>query len=113
MDVLSRDKIARIRDLNDRFRKSFQGGKILLTQSVSDLPDMVKAAALCEVQKFDAFTEANDPTNEHDFMMFEFCNRDFIFSITYYDKKMEHGSPDSADPDVTTRIGALMMVSDW
>jgi hypothetical protein len=46
-------------------------------------------------------------------MMFEFCNRNFIFSITYYDKKMEHGSPDSADPDVTTRIGALMMASDW
>jgi hypothetical protein len=79
MHVLSKDKVARVRDLNDRFIKRFQGGKILLTQSVSDLPDMVKAAALYEAQKFDAFTEANEPTNEHDFMMFEFCN--FIFRL--------------------------------
>jgi len=113
MEVLSRDKVAEIRRLNDQFRTTFRGGQIVLTQSVADLPDMVKAAALCEVQKFSAFTEKNDPTNEHDFLAFELCNRCFIFSIVYFDLKLEHGSPDPADPNVTRRIGTLMMAHDW
>lgn len=37
---------ARIRDLNDAFRKTFAGGKMVMTASVAALPDMVKASAL-------------------------------------------------------------------
>jgi hypothetical protein len=40
-DVLSPDKVAFIRELNDRFRTSFQGGQIVLTRGVATLPDMV------------------------------------------------------------------------
>jgi hypothetical protein len=113
MDVLSGDKVARIRELNDAFRTSFRGGKILLTQSVADLPEMVKTAALQKVAEYTDFNEKNDPCEEHDFLSFELCNRTFIFSIVYYDKKLEHASPDPTDPAVTERIGTLMMSSDW
>jgi hypothetical protein len=110
MDVLSRAKVARIRELNDNFRNSFRGGKILLTQSVAELPDMVKAAALCKVATFKDFNEAN---GENDFLKFELCNRSFVFIISYYDLKMEHGSPDPSDPNVAVRIGTLMQSHDW
>jgi hypothetical protein len=46
MDVLTNDKVARIREINDNFRNSFRGGQALLTASIAELPDMVKASAL-------------------------------------------------------------------
>jgi hypothetical protein len=70
---------------------------------------MVKAAALQQVAVFKDFTEENDRHGDRDFLSFELCNRTFIFSITYYDKKLENGSPDPADPNVTRRVGTLML----
>jgi hypothetical protein len=59
MDVITRDKVERTSDLKDNFRRSFKGGKILLTASVAELPDVVKSAALHKVATFTEFTEAN------------------------------------------------------
>jgi hypothetical protein len=74
---------------------------------------MVKAAALHQVSTFKDFTEANDGSGEHDFLTFQVCDRTLIFSIVYYDLKMEHASPDPADPSVTVRLGTLMHSYDW
>jgi hypothetical protein len=38
-------RTARIRELNDAFRRTFAGGKVTVTAGVYALPDMVKAAA--------------------------------------------------------------------
>jgi hypothetical protein len=97
--------------LNDQFRTTFRGGKVL--PSVSAMPDMVKAAALHKVATFTDFNEANNPHGENDFIKFELCNRSFIFVISYYDLTMEFGSYDPSDPSVTTRVGTLMSASDW
>jgi Protein of unknown function (DUF3768) len=113
MDVLTKDKVAKIRHLNDAFRSSFRGGQILLTQGVAELPDMVKAAALHQVATFTEFTEDNDPHGEHDFLSFEASNRKFFFKIDYYDLTMEHGSEDPADPAKTKRVGTLMLSSEY
>ena len=113
MDVLSKDKVERILQFNDVFRSSFRGGKILLTASVAELPDMVKAAALHQVAQYNDFTEANDPNGTHDFLKFELSNRSFIFSIVAYDKNLEFESPDPTDPDKTILVGTLMQNSDW
>ena len=37
----------------------------LLTASVAELPDMVKAAALHQVAQYKDFAEANDPNGTH------------------------------------------------
>ena len=55
---------ARIRDLNDAFRKTFAGGKMVMTASVAALPEMVKASALVKLAEFDDFTPENDPHGE-------------------------------------------------
>lgn len=113
MDIHTRNELAEIRRLNDEFRATFRGGQIVLTQSVADLPEMVKAAALFKVGQFTDFNEKNDPHQEHDFLNFELCNRNFIFKIDYYDLSMEFGSEDPADPNVTKRIGTLMLSHDY
>ena len=90
---------ARIRDLNDAFRRTFAGGNVVMTAGVDALPDMVKAAALQKAATFDEFSEDNDPYGEHDFGSFELCGRKFFWKIEYYDRAMEHGSEDPSDPD--------------
>ena len=40
------DRTARIRELNDAFRKSFVGGKVMLTQTVDGLNEIEKATLL-------------------------------------------------------------------
>ena len=112
MDVLSKDKVERIRQLNDAFRSSFRGGKILLRASVAELPDMVKAARTASGRPVQR-TEANDPNGTHDFLKFELSNRSFIFSIVAYDKNLEFESPDPTDPDKTILVGTLIQNSDW
>ena len=82
-------KIAR---LNDAFRTSFSGGQVMFTPGVAELPDMVKAEALCLVATYDKFDTDNDPHGEHDFGRFELVGRTFLWKIDYYDAQMENGS---------------------
>ena len=103
---------ARIRELNDAFRKTFAGGKMVMTASVAALPEMVKASALVKVAEFNDFTPENDPHGEHDFLSFEHCNRTFFWKCDYYNKEMDGGSEDPADPNKTTRVGTLMLAED-
>jgi hypothetical protein len=113
MDTQAVSKAARIRELNDAFRKSFSGGKILMTAAVYELPDMVKAAALQKVAAFEAFTEDNDPHGEHDFGSFKLVGRTFFWKIDYYDERCQFGSEDPADPKKTTRVLTLMLAEDY
>ena len=106
-------KTARIRELNDAFRRTFAGGNVVMTAGVDALPDMVKAAALQKAATFDDFTEDNDPYGEHDFGSFELCGRKFFWKIEYYDRAMEYGSEDPNDPAKTTRVMTVMLASEY
>jgi hypothetical protein len=112
-DVLSPDKLAKIRELNDTFRMSFAGGKIVMTANVAELPDMVRAAALTAVAEFDGFNAENDPAQEHDFGSFKLCNLTFFWQISYFDVSMQFGSEDPADTAKTARVLTLMLNVDF
>jgi hypothetical protein len=99
---------ARIRDLNDAFRRTFSGGNVVMTAGVNELPDMVKAEALKRAATFDDFNEDNDPHGEHDFGSFELCGRRFFWKIDYYDPDLKYGSEDPSDPAQTTRVLTVM-----
>jgi hypothetical protein len=43
MDIESKERISRIRDLNDAFRRTFLGGKVMITSGVAELPAELKA----------------------------------------------------------------------
>ena len=113
MDILSGDKVAKIRELNDNFRTNFRGGQILLTQAVAGLPSMVAAAALQKVAEFTNFNEENDSCEEHDYLSFDLCNREFVFIIQYWNLEIDGPSIDPADPSVTKRIAILMLIHEW
>src|SRR6202045_5248228 len=93
-EAIQGGKSAKIRTLNDRFRKSLTGGRVMMTAAVSALPDKVRARAIKLTRTFDDFTPDNDPHNEHDFGSFEIDDLKFIFKHDYYDKSMQYGSED-------------------
>jgi hypothetical protein len=110
---VNRQKTTRIRELNDAFRSTFSGGKVMMTAGVNELPDMVKAAALQKAATFDDFNADNDPHGEHDFGAFELCGRKFFWKIDYLDRAMEYGSEDPSDPAKTTRVMTVMLASEY
>jgi hypothetical protein len=111
--LMTENSTARIRDLNDAFRKTFAGGKLVKSASVAALPEMVRASELIKVAEFTDFTLENDPHGEHDFLSFEHCNRTFFWKCDYYNTDMDAASEDPANPDITTRVGALMLAEDY
>jgi hypothetical protein len=82
---------ARIRALNDTFRQTFIGGKVLLTCSVNLLPEQDKVELLRKVQAFDGFGQSNDPHGEHDILAIEVAGDKYFAKIDYYDPSMEAG----------------------
>ena len=104
---------AKIAALNDAFRQTFAGGKVLMTASVVALPENVKGEAFRKVAAFNEFTADNDPHGEHDFGTFEFEGHTFFWKIDYYDLAIKYGSEDPTDPQKTTRVLTLMLAEDY
>jgi len=103
----------RIRELNDNLRRTFMGGRIMLTIGFSDLPNLVKARAIAAIRSFDNFNEDNDPYGTHEFGGVEIDDYTVWFRIDYYDHSLEYGSPDASDPNVTTRVMTLLLPSEY
>lgn len=99
--------------LNDAFRKSFSGGKVVMTTGVDVLPDMVKAAVLQKVATFGEFTDANDPYGEHDFGSFELVGRKFFWKIDCYDRELRNRSKDPSNPEQTMRVLTIMLAEEY
>ncbi|MEY9821262.1 hypothetical protein AB7M69_011033 [Bradyrhizobium japonicum] len=96
--------------LNDAFRHTFCGGKVMMTIGVAELPDCVKAEALRQVADFSGFTEENDPHGEHDFGSFDLVGRKFFWKIDLYeepDVKDANGDP------VVNRVLTIMLASEY
>ena len=107
------DKTARIRELNDAFRKSFVGGKVFVTEGVDGLSDTAKMALLTKVRTFDDFHRDNDPHHEHDFVRVEQDCVIYYGKIDYYATDMEGGSEDPADPLQTVRVLTIMRADEY
>lgn len=105
--------MSRIRDLNDAFRRSLTGGRILLTSGVSELDPADQAAMLAQVTGFEAFTRDNDPHGEHDFGSLEHAGVRYFWKIDYYDRACAAGSSDPADPAVTARVLTVMRADEY
>jgi len=113
MAVLSKSNSERIRELNDSFRQTFTGGRVVVTEGVDALSAEVKTEVLQRVRSFDRFDRDNDPHGEHDFGNFEIAGLRFFFKIDYYDLEIEGGSEDPAAPEKTTRVLTVMKAEEY
>ena len=104
---------AKIRELNDQFRTTMTGGRVLMTAGVDALPSDVKAMVIRRVATFWEFNADNDPHGEHDFGAFVLAGRKYFWKIDAYDTEMRFGSPDPADSAKTTRVLTIMLAEEY
>jgi hypothetical protein len=102
-----------IGELNDKFRRSFVGGQVVMTAGVAALSDTTRAEVVRTVQAFDDFSADNDPHAEHDFGSFDLAGQRFFWKIDYYDESLQFGSDNPADPTVTVRVLTVMLAEEY
>lgn len=105
--------MSRVSELNDALRRSFSGGRVVMTAGVNGLDEEARAAVLAKVKSFDIFTPDNDPHQEHDFGSFSHGGEKFFWKIDAYNLDMTGGSENPADPDVTTRVLTIMLAAEY
>lgn len=102
-----------IRELNDRLRTTGSGGMYLLTNGIAAL-SVPEVATICgAMAAFTDFTPDNDPHGEHDCAVMQIGDHRIIWKIDYYDRDRIYGSPDPANPAVTTRILTIMLAEEY
>ncbi len=105
--------IEKIKQLNDAFRKSFSGGKVLLTCGIASLPLVQQNEVINKVKKFNDFTEDNDPYGEHDFGCFDYRGKQIFWKIDLYDLNYEFYSPQPDDETQTNRVLTIMFAEEY
>ena len=102
--------MSRARELNDAFRTTFEGGRVLITAAVGALPPILACEALQKVRAFTDFTPDNDPYGEHDSGGFELAGHTFLWKIDLYEApcvKAADGAP------VVTRVLTIMLAQEY
>lgn len=102
-----------IRILNDHVRTTFTGGLIVLTRSIAEVDENLRAQILVAVREFNEFGPANDPYREHDMAFFEVEGERYFFKLDYFDVHARFHSPDPADASCTCRVLTIGHHSDY
>ena len=99
--------------LNDTFRQTFEGGRVMMTSGVAAMADTEREKLILAVRTFDTFDKGDDPYGQHDFGTIDLDRTQYFFKIDYYDATMEYGSDDPADPAKTTRVLTIMRADEY
>ena len=111
--IAATDHTARVRALNDTFRRSFASGQVVETPGVVELLEIDRIALLLAVRRFDSFDADNDPHGEHDFGAVEVGGQRFFWKIDAYDRALLGGSSDPTHHAVTTRMLTIMRADEY
>jgi len=107
------EMVRKIRDLNDTFRKTGIGGRIMLTIGIRELGEPAIKAIIEKIRKFDDFNRNNNPHGEHDFGSIINDGVKVLWKIDCYDRNLEYGSPDPSDASITTRVMTIMCADEY
>ena len=106
--------------LNDAFRSELSpvgpaiaDNTLVITHGVAAEGHAFVDRAVKAVREFAEFSESNDPYGEHDFGSFELDGIALNWKIDYFDKSLEWGSPDAADPAVTRRVLTILLADEY
>ena len=102
-----------IATLNDKFRKSFIGGEVLLSAGISAMSSEDKANIVSMVQNFNDFIPSNDVYGEHDFLSMDYKGNKIFAKIDYYDLNYEFMSENPANPDITNRVLTILLSCEY
>ena len=105
--------VKKIRDLNDAFRKTGIGGRIMMTIGIRELGEPAINEIITKVRNFTDFSENNDPHGEHDFGSITHDGVKVLWKVDYYDRSLEFGSPDPSDASITTRVMTIMCADEY
>lgn len=113
------DQLSRIAALNDRVRQGLDPtARVVITAAcVAVLAEASGPDAMLETQAallmaIDGCEFAPDERNERRRGEVLFRGQPIRFVIDYYDRSLEWGSEDPADPDTTTRVMTIMLPQD-
>lgn len=84
-----------------------------MTRGVRSLPSFDARALIGAIAAYDHFSPDNDPYGERDFGAFHLFGVKLFWKIDYYDRKLEFGSDDPADPEVTVRVLTVLLPSEY
>jgi hypothetical protein len=100
--------IAKIAAKNDEFRRNMIGCTV--TRGIAAMGPAVNEIFV-QVRDFSAFTEDNDPYEEHDFGSFEVFGQKIFWKIDYYDEQQKHW----CDPlsDKCHRVLTVMLAEEY
>ena len=103
---------ADIRALNDAFRTTLTGGKVLMTAGVDALPSDVKAMVIRRVATFSDFT-GERPTRRARLRKLLSRRPKVLFQdrLLRFEHGVRIGRPD--DPSKTTRVLTIMLVAEY
>ena len=102
-----------IATLNDKFRKSFIGGEVLLSAGIAAMSSEDKANIISMVQNFNDFNDDNDVYGEHDFFSIDYKGNKIFAKIDYYDLNYEFMSENPANPDITNRVLTILLSCEY
>lgn len=115
---MSDQTTARIRALNDEFRRSIGTasplGKVYMTAGVVALGEPFGLRTIAAIKAFDAFTRDIDPHLEHDKVRVTIDAVIVWAKIDYFSADdPDLGSEDPADPAKTERVMTIMLPEEY
>ncbi|SMH43732.1 Protein of unknown function [Azospirillum lipoferum] len=105
-------RAAEIARLNDHLRRTFEGGRVVITAGIAALDPLHVNLILAGVRTFSAFTAGNDPCGEHDCASMTVRNTRIMWKIDYYDPTLTCLSSDPADPNSTVRVLTILLADE-
>ena len=103
----------KIRALNDSFRQTFKGGRVMRTEGVAALDEELQQKLIAEVKDFSKFEKGNDPYGEHDFGSVKLEGTTFFWKIDYFDLAMSQGSVDPSNEEAIMRVLTIMRADEY
>ena len=128
--VVAREQTARIARLNDLARRAMGVAcTAVATVGVRSLPDADQSRVREMIETYDAFDEDSDPHGERDFgAIYQLAcgrwtterpkvrddERERVFwKLDYYDRDLQFGSDDPANPAITRRVLTIMLADEY